>query len=528
VSSGSGYDAVVVGSGINGLVAAALLATRGWSVCVLERNDRLGGAIRTAELTRPGFVHEALAAWHSPFVASPAYERLGAELTTRGVEYLHADFPAANVHPDGSAVVLSRSQDENASELERHGAGDGEAWRRTVDAFRAESPLVRDLLTREPTLRNLARTALRHRRLGLSAAGELLASCRDWASESFRSDAARGLFATWGLHAGLGPDAAASAVMARAVTVPKQLGGTPAPKGGGRVLVDALAEIVRDAGGDSMTEAEVDRVIVADGRAVGVRTADGAAVLAERAVIAGVTPQQLYLRLLGGEALPQRVLQEARRFRFGRAGMTIHMALSEPPRWQDDERLGRAAVLHLTSGLDAVARAAAEADSGLLPAEPTIAVGQPVAVDPSRAPAGSSILWIQLHELPPRPRGDAAGVIDVRDGTWTETLRESYADRIQARLAHQVPNLESALLQRAVLSPADLEAANLNLIGGDMYAGSLALDQSAIWRPRLGMRGHRTPIRGLYLVGASTQPGPGLGAGSGTIVADELLGRRRP
>jgi phytoene dehydrogenase-like protein len=164
-----------------------------------------------------------------------------------------------------------------------------------------------------------------------------------------------------------------------------------------------------------------------------------------------------------------------------------------------------------------------EADRRLLPAEATIVCGQPLAVDPSRAPEGSSILWIQLQELPSRPVGDAAGELDVGDGTWTEELRERYADRIQGRLAAQIENLEPALLRRVVLSPADIEAANVNMVGGDIYSGSCALDQNLVWRPRPELPGHGTPVEGLYVIGASTHPGPGLGAGSGTIVAHELL-----
>ena len=199
------------------------------------------------------------------------------------------------------------------------------------------------------------------------------------------------------------------------------------------------------------------------------------------------------------------------------------MALSERPRWEGDERLGRTAIVHLTPGLDGVSRAVNEAERGLLPAEATIVVGQPLAVDPSRAPEGSWIVWIQLQELPSRVKGDAAGEIDTGDGTWTEALRERYADRIQARLARHIPNLEAALLRRVVLSPADIEAANMNMVGGDIYSGSCALDQNLLWRPSARQPGHRTVIPGLYQIGASTHPGPGLGAGSGTLVARELL-----
>jgi phytoene dehydrogenase-like protein len=198
--------------------------------------------------------------------------------------------------------------------------------------------------------------------------------------------------------------------------------------------------------------------------------------------------------------------------------MQIHIAMNELPRWRGDDRLARTPLLHLTPGLDGVSRAVNEAERGLLPAEATVVVGQPLTIDETRAPEGKGLLWVQLQELPWRVKGDAAGELDVGDGSWTEELRERYADRIQARLAQHIPNLESAVLGRTSLSPADLQAANVNLVHGDPYGGSLALDQNFLWRAQ-----HRTPVENVWLVGASTHPGPGLGGGSGAIVAAQLL-----
>jgi phytoene dehydrogenase-like protein len=359
-----------------------------------------------------------------------------------------------------------------------------------------------------------------YRRLGRRGlaefVGEMTVSTRDWLQRTFSSERAHGLHAPWVLHTGLGPDAATSGFMSKVIAVALQEGGMPIPRGGGDRLVKALAQLIRDHGGVLETERDVEQVLVEDGVARGVRTADGETVLARRAVIANVTPTQLYGRFLGDE-------ETARRFRYGRAEMQIHFALSEPPRWEGDERLGRTAVVHVTPGLDGVSRAVNEAERGLLPAEATIVVGQPLTMDPSRAPDGAGILWIQLQELPWHVKGDAAGELDVGDGSWTETLRERYADRIQARLARHITNLESALRARAVLSPADLEAADINLYRGDPYSGSLALDQNFLWRPLPSRPGHKTPVEGLWQIGASTHPGPGLGAGSGTLVARQLL-----
>ena len=511
-------DAVVVGSGVNSLACAALLARGGWRVRVLEREDELGGAIRTAEITEPGYLHDVFSAWHPLWVGGAAHAELGGELGARGLEYLNTDFPTATLFPDGEAAFLLRSTEANVTEL-------GEEWRGAVESFLPTADLAFGVLGTELWSREGLGLGLKSlRRLGRQGAveftGNVLVSSRDWLTQTFASERTHGLLAPWVLHTGLGPDAAASGFMTQVIGVAVQEGGMPIPRGGGARLVDALVRLIEDHGGTCETGRDVERVLVRDGEATGVGLAGGEEVAASRAVIVNVTPTQLYGRLIDGHE------ELAKRFRYGRSEMQIHFALSEPPRWEGDARLGQTAIVHLTPGLDGVSRAVNEAERGLLPAEATVVVGQPLTIDSSRAPDGAGLLWIQLQELPWRVKGDAAGELDPGDGTWTEELRERYADRIQARIAAHVPNLESALRKRVTLSPADLQAANVNLHQGDPYSGSLALDQNLLWRPRPERPGHSTPVKRLWHIGASTHPGPGLGAGSGTIVAKQLLRRR--
>jgi phytoene dehydrogenase-like protein len=523
------YDAVFVGAGINSLAGAALLSKAGWSVCVLERADEPGGCIRTVEgLTAPGFTHELLASWHPLWTGSPAYAELKPDLDERGLVYLNTDLPTASAYPDGSAAFLTTSLEHNMAELDRHAAGDGAAWQAVFERFMKDADLSFGVLGTElwsPAGLALGRRALgRFGRRGLLAyMGQVVTSCRDWLGDTFESEQAHGLLAPWVLHTGLGPDQATSGFMTQVIACALQLGGMPVPKGGGVKLVDALAGIVGDAGGEVRTSAHVERVLVHDGRATGVRVAGGEIVKARRAVIASVTPTQLYGDLLGeGETAPE-LAAAARRYRYGRGEMQIHIAMREQPDWYGDERLARTAIVHVTPGLDGVSRAVNEAERGLLPAEATIVCGQPMAVDPSRAPDGSWIVWIQLQELPAgRVQGDAGGELDVGDGTWTEKLREAYADRITERLGRHIRNLESATVARVVMSPADIEATNVNLVGGDIYGGSCALDQNLLFRPLPQAPGHKTPVDGLWHIGASTHPGPGLGAGSGYLVYQEL------
>jgi len=525
------YDAVFVGSGINSLAGAALLSQRGWRVCVLEREERLGGCIYTSDdLTLPGFTHEVLASWHPLWTGGGAYAELKDELDRRGLEYLNTDLPTATAFPDGSASFIHTSLDRNVTELDRHAQGDGAAWEEFFNGFMANADLSFGLLGTElwsSAGLGLGRTALRRlgRRGLLEFAGGTLVTCRDWVTATFQSEAAHGLLAPWVLHTGLGPDQATSGFMTQVIAAALQLGGMPVPRGGGRALVDGLAGIVRDAGGDVRAGADVERILVAGGRATGLRLAGGEIVPASRAVVASVTPTQLYGRLLTDNEAPAAVGAAARRYRYGRAEMQIHVALDAPPRWAGDraEDLARSPIVHVTPGLDGVSRAVNEAERGLLPAEATIVCGQPCALDPSRAPDGKSILWIQLQELPAgRVKGDAVGAIDVGDGSWTNELREAYADRIVTRLGETIPNLAGSILKRVVLSPADIEALNCNLVGGDIYGGSCALDQNLLWRPLAEAPGHGTAVDGLWHIGASTHPGPGLGGGSGLLVASEL------
>ncbi|MCL4738751.1 MAG: NAD(P)/FAD-dependent oxidoreductase [Burkholderiaceae bacterium] len=518
----TGVDAIIVGSGINSLVCAALLARAGRRVRVLEREAVLGGCIRTDELTLPGFRHDTLSTAHPLFLVGPAYETLGPALHAAGLAYCNTDSPTAVLTPDGRHLVLRTSRQRNMAAF----GADGAALDAALADVARRTPLLFALLGGElwrwPAARTLAGYAWRDGAHDLAGfVGEALQPARAWLDQAFLSDLARALLAPWVLHCGLGPDAPLSALMARVVAATLETVGMPLVAGGNANTVRAFEAVVRAAGGDVVTGADVDKVLVKGGRAVGVRLADGCE---QRCgdVICNVTPTQLYGRLLDAQHVPPDVAAQARAWRYGKGNMQIHLALCEAPAWPTRD-LDRVAYLHLTAGPDAVSRAVNECERGLLPAEPTICVAQPTALDPSRAPAGHHILWIQLPECPRKPVGDAGGRIDVdpRLG-WTPALREAYADRAIDSIARHVPNLRRAMLARAVLSPADLQRLNINLVGGDPYGGDCALDQSLLWRPLRATRNHATPIAHLWHIGASTHPGPGLGGGSGFHVAQAL------
>jgi phytoene dehydrogenase-like protein len=497
-------DYVIVGSGINALVAAAQLGRKGHKVLVVERNDRIGGCIRTDEITAPGFVHDVMATTFVLFITSPAFAELGAELEKRGLTFAHSPTPTAVLLPDGRHLILAMDRKANVAAFDQLAAGDGARFAADVDRIGAEAW--------KRGLRGLA-----------AYFGEALGTARGWLETRYQSELVRALFAPWVLHTGLGPESAYSGQMGKVIAFALEVAGAPIVRGGAKHALAAFERLIRDHGGDIELSADVERVLLdANGGARGVRLAGGKEIEASKGVICSGTPNQLYGRLLVDAALPADIKDSVAGYRYGKGNFQVHYALKAPPQWKAPALAG-VALTHLTPGLDGVSKAANEAERGMLPVVPTICVGQPTALDPSRCPEGKSILWLQLPEAPRFIKGDAAGEIAVSaDGKWTEAIREKYADRIEAILASHIENFRDNVIARKAYSPADLEALNVNLVGGDPYGGFCGIDQFFIWRPFHNSVNHRTPVARLYHIGASTHPGPGLGGGSGYLVAKEL------
>ena len=521
-------DYVIVGSGINALVAASMLGRKGRKVLVLERNDRIGGCIRTEEITAPGFVHDVMATTFVLFVTSPGYAELGPELEKRGLAFAHTPTPTAVLLPDGRHAILSMDRKANVAAFDALAPGDGARFAADVERVGADAPflfaLLGGTLWSRAMVRILAREAWRRgvRELA-SLFGEALGTARGWLETRYQSEVVRALFAPWVLHTGLGPESAYSGQMGKVIAFALEAAGAPIAKGGARSALTAFARLIHDQGGEILLDADVERILLdGRGRARGVRLASGKELEAAQGVICSVTPSQLYQRLLAEAKLPAQVNEAAAQYRYGKGNMQIHYALKAPPKWKAPE-LATAALIHLTPGLDGVSKAANEAERGMLPAIPTICVGQPSVLDPSRCPPGSAVLWLQLPEAPRVIKGDAAGeIVAPPDGGWTEAVREKFADRVETVLASHAEDFRDSIIARKAYAPSDLEALNINLVGGDPYGGFCGIDQFFLWRPFRGSINHTTPIARLYHIGASTHPGPGLGGGSGYLLAKSL------
>jgi phytoene dehydrogenase-like protein len=338
------------------------------------------------------------------------------------------------------------------------------------------------------------------------------------------SPEAKVLLATWGMHPDFGPDVSAGAMFPFVEVFSDAAAGMSIVEGGASRMIDALAGVLSDYGGEARTAASVRSIVTEGGRATGVELATGERIAATRAVLASVTPPALYNKLLDGDAVPERVRRDAAGYRFGPGTMMIHLALSEPPAWAAGGDLGEFAYVHIAPYVSDLAETYTAANDGLLPRSPLLIVGQSSAVDPTRAPAGQAVLWVQVRAQPAQIRGDAAGKIEARD--WTQAAGP-YADRVIAKLAKYAPGIDQLILKRVILTPADLEAHDPNLVGGDSVAGSHHLRQNFIFRPLPGYSRYRTPIEGLFMTGAATWPGGGVTGLSGRLAAQGVLAASR-
>ncbi len=521
------YDAVFIGSGHNALVSAAYLARAGWSVLVLERNDRPGGLVRTEELTLPGFHHDVYSSAHPLFVTGAAYADLGPELAERGLRYVNTDLPTGVSMPDGRTAVFSVDAGATVAEFERLSPGDGAAFGEMMQEFGAHAGDVFSLFNQDLASGEARKTI---RRLmedpdgpGFTPfAADFVATARDVLEGRFRSPVVHAMVAPWVMHLGRTPDSANSGFWVPLTLMALMGGGMALPVGGSEMMAKALVRLIEDRGGVVRVDAQVDRILVNGGKATGVRLAGGEEIRATRAVVASVNPDQLYLRLLADADVPAPLVRQASRYRYGRGCVQIQLALSQAPRWAD-ERFTRVGQPHLTSGMDSVTLGITHALNGYLPAEPTLSLDVPTQLDPSRAPEGKAILRLQMLEIPIRPRGDAAGTIDVGDGTWTDDLKQRWADRVLDTVERHLPGVRDSVLGMHVTSPDDLARFNPNCGPGDAYGGSHDLAQSYLFRPLPGQPSHRSVVPNVFMLGAATWPGHGINGGSGYIVAQTLL-----
>ncbi len=494
-------DAVIIGAGPNGLTAAVTLARRGWKVLVLEAQARPGGAVWSLPLTLPGYLHDVGAAFFPFAFDSPAFRYL--DLGGAGLRWCHARRESCHPAPDGTSVVIARDLDETV----RSFGSDGSAWRRLTlwkqaMGERFAAALLAPLPGLGPAWRLGPRHLLRFARLGLrSTAG--------FARRHFQTEAARRVVPGLALHADLGPDDPGGASMGLVLALLAGGSGFPVPVGGARAITEALLRRLTENHGEIRLGTRVVRILVREGRAFGVRTEEGEEVPVRRAVLADVGAPALFLKMLSERETTGWLRRSMRRFRYAWGTFKMDWALSGPVPWLSAEAR-ESAVVHAGDSLDDLRAFTRQVRAGELPGNPYLVIGQQSLADPSRAPPGSQTLWAYSH------------VPSAVEGGW-ESHREAFADRIETRLEGLALGFRSLIRGRHIATPADLEAMDENLVGGDLGGGSSHLDHQLIFRPAFPYFRYRTPVKGLYLASASAHPGGGVHGACGFNAARRAL-----
>ncbi|MGV9273678.1 phytoene desaturase family protein [Streptomyces griseosporeus] len=517
-------DAVVIGAGPNGLVAANVLADAGWSVEVLEEQAEPGGAVRHDRGVDPAFVNDLCSSFYPLAAASPVLSAL--RLEDHGLRWSHA--PSVLAHPltDGTCAVLDRDLDVTAASVDTFASGDGAAWRRLHELWERLRPDLLDaLFTPFPPVRATARLAMRLRAAGgLRTARSLVLPVRRMGEEEFRGEGGRLLLAGNALHADLAPEAAGSGGFGWLMAMLGQTYGFPVPVGGAGALTWALARRLRSRGGQLRCGQRVERIVVRGGRAVGVRTAGGETVTARRAVLADVSVPALYGELVPAEHLPPQVLSDLRRFQWDFATFKVDWALDGPVPWQA-EQAGRAGTVHLADGVDELTRFAAQIATRQVPDRPFLLFGQMTTADAGRSPVGTESAWAYTH-VPHEIRADAAD--EGITGQWNAKDQELMADRVERQVERFAPGFRALVRARRVLAPPTLQELDRNLVGGAINGGTTALHQQLFFRPLPGSGRPETHVPGLYLASAGAHPGGGVHGAPGANAARAALRRHRP
>jgi phytoene dehydrogenase-like protein len=449
-------DAVVIGSGPNGLSAAIVLAQAGCRVVVFEANATVGGGVRSAEVTLPGFIHDTCSAVHPFGIASPFWRTL--PLAANGLEWIEPPVMLGHPFDDGTAVLVERSVEATAAAL----GPDRDAYLRTIGSVVEAWPQLERAV--------LGPLRLPHRPLALARFGwAALQSAEGYATKVFADARTRAAFIGIAAHSMLPLDRMLTAGVGLTLGAMCHVAGWPIPRGGAQAITDALIAHLRSLGGEVVTQTRVENIDLLPPAKI---------------VMCDLSPEPL-LRI-AGHRFPSTYRRQLERYRYGIAAFKIDWALSHPIPWTS-AGCRKACTVHIGGSVGEIGESEHAAWEGRHAQRPFVLLSQPTLFDTSRAPAGRHVAWGYCHV----PSRSTVNMLDL----------------IERQIERFAPGFRECVLARTVTTPSDLERNNANFVGGDIAAGVADLGQ---FFTRPTWRTYSTPVKGLYLCSASTPPGVGV------------------
>ena len=501
------YDAIIIGSGHNGLTCACYLAKAGLKVLVLERSHVFGGMTNTEEVTLPGFKSDIHAICFQVANFSPALGELN--LAQHGFELIYTNPCFSHVFPNGQSVCVRPNLDETCRSFAQFSQKDSATWRRLFEQFLSvKDQIVHSVNSPPSTLADQA-AVLQSLPGGLDQYRFQMQTLRSWCEETIETEETKALFSSWNLHVGFSPEEVGGANLSWLFCMVVQQYGNNVVKGGMRNLPVALTSFLESHGGKVRTNAQVRHIVVENNKAKAVHLSDGEEIEVRQLIASSVDPQHLVLDLLGEHQVGKDLANKMRRYELGESVMVIYLALDSPVEYKAGPEAGQSIYVHATpASLDYFSHLFYEVRSGLLPSRPFALLCNDSSGDPSRVPPGKALMKIVVQPVPYAIKGDALNQISGR--TWKE-VKESFANRILDQVTRDyVPHLRDKILKRVVHGPTDLEELMPSAPRGTITHGAFVPYQTGSMRPIPEMGQYRSPIPNVYLCGSGSHPGAGV------------------
>lgn len=539
----SEYDAIVIGAGHNGLTCACYLAKAGLKVLVIEQYKSIGGMTITEEVTLPGFRSDVHAFGYQLANLSPVPDELN--LSKYGFELLRPEISYSHVFPDGGYISMYRSVEKTMNSIGKYSKKDVHTWKKMFNRYLGEKDSITSTINAPPLPLSTQIDMMMQKNSSIDSGGNddgerldlyrsSLQSMRSWCNEWFESQEAKVMFGTFAAFVGLSPDDAGGGETAYLFSTIMQDGGNNVVKGGFANLPLALSKYLQSRGGEIITNTAVTKIIIREGRAVGVRLDSGKEIGVKKIIASSADPSTLALKLVGEEYLDARIVNGIKKIEWGDSVLAVYLALNGPAEYYAGTDIIQSTQLHLSPPtIDFFAKIFYECRSGKLPSEPLSIMSNDSIADPSRVPTGKHLLKFLILSVPYQVKSYDADITDddnnnngdviITNCDW-DNIKEQYCDHIIDMITEKyISNLKKITLKSVVYSPADFEKSPTTSVYGTLSCGAVLPYQRSSMRPIPELGCYKMPIPNIYLCGAGSHPGPGVSMAPGRNAAQVIF-----